>query len=112
MATLPGRNHDNKNGNSQKLRQKQSKTDPKYCSWQTKTQTRLLEAILLKPIKRNHKFTENKVEECNEIKAIEQVLPIGRGDEEDVMTDWSSGIQAELGKYKKMVRELEELEKN
>ena len=44
---------------------------------------------------------ENKVEECHEIKAIEQVLQIGRGDEEDVITDWSSGIQAELSKYKK-----------
>ena len=55
---------------------------------------------------------ENKLEQCHEIKAIEQVLQIGQGDEEDVTTDWSSGIQAELGTYQKKVEELEELEQS
>ena len=53
---------------------------------------------------------ESKVEECHEVKAIEQELKIGRGDEEDDIKDWSSGIEAELGKYEKVVEELEELE--
>ena len=66
----------------------------------------------LKPIQRNCQFMENKLEECHEIKAVEQVLQIGRGDEEDVITDWSSGIQAELGTYQKKVEELEELEQS
>ena len=53
---------------------------------------------------------ESKVEECHEVKAIEQELKIGRGDEGDDVKDWSSGIEAELGKYEKVVEELEELE--
>ena len=57
---------------------------------------------MLKPVQRNRKFMESKVEECHEIKATEQVLEIGRGDKEDVITD--------LGKYEKMVEELKELE--
>ena len=53
---------------------------------------------------------ESKVEECHEVKAIVQELKIGRGDEENDIKDWSSGIEAELGKYEKVVGELEELE--
>ena len=65
---------------------------------------------LLKPIQRHRKLMESKVEECHEVKAIVQELNIGRGDEEDVIKDWSSGIEVELGKYEKKVEELEELE--
>ena len=53
---------------------------------------------------------ESKVEECHEVKAIVQELKIGGGDEEDDMKDWSSGIEAELGKYEKVVGELKGLE--
>ena len=53
---------------------------------------------------------ESKGEEYHETNAIVQVLKIGRGDEKDVIKDWSSGIQAEFGKYEKVVEELEELE--
>ena len=42
---------------------------------------------------------ESKVEECHEVEAIVQELKIGRGDEEDDIKGWSSGIEAELGKY-------------
>ena len=65
---------------------------------------------LLKPIPRHRKLMESKVEECHEVKAIVQELKIGRGDEEDDIKDWSSGIEAELGKYEKVIEELEELE--
>ena len=65
---------------------------------------------LLKPIQRHHKLMERKVEECHEVKTIVQELKIGRGDEEDDIKVWSSGIEAELGKYEKVVGELEELE--
>ena len=51
---------------------------------------------------------ESKVEKFYEIKAIVQVLKIGWGG--DVIKDWSLGIEAELGKLKKVVEELEELE--
>ena len=64
----------------------------------------------LKPMQRHRKFMESKGEECHETNAIVQVLKIGRGDEKDVIKDWSSGIQAEFGKYEKVVEELEELE--
>ena len=53
---------------------------------------------------------QSKKEECYEIKAIVQELKTREGDEEDVIKDWSSGIQAELGKYEIVVEELEELE--
>ena len=65
---------------------------------------------LLKPIQRHQKLMESKVEECHEVKGIVQELKIGRGDEEDAIKDWSSGIEAELGKYEKVIEELEELE--
>ena len=65
---------------------------------------------LLKAIQRHRKLMESKVEECQEVKAIVQELKIGRGDEEDDIKDWSSGIEAELGKDEKVVGELEELE--
>ena len=65
---------------------------------------------LLKSIQRHHKLMERKVEECHEVKTIVQELKIGRGDEEDDIKVWSSGIEAELGKYEKVVGELEELE--
>ena len=67
---------------------------------------------LLKRIQRHCKFMESKVEECHEIKAIEQILQIRQGDEEDVITDRSLGIQGELGKYEKMVEGLEDLEQS
>ena len=54
---------------------------------------------LLKPIQRHRKLMESKVEECHEVEAIVQELKIGRGDEEDDIKGWSSGIEAELGKY-------------
>ena len=53
---------------------------------------------------------QSKEEECHEIKAILQELKTRQGDKEDVIKDWSSGIQAELGKNEKVVKELEELE--
>ena len=53
---------------------------------------------------------ESKVQECHEVKAIVQELNIGRDDEEDDIKDWRSGFEAELGKYEKVVEELEELE--
>lgn len=56
---------------------------------------------LLKPIQRLRKLLESKVEECHEIKAIVQELKFGRGDEEDSIKDCSSGIEAELDKYKR-----------
>ena len=65
---------------------------------------------LFKPMQRHRKFIESKVEECNETKAIVQGLKIGRGDEKDVIKDWSSRIQAEFGKNDNVVEELEELE--
>ena len=40
---------------------------------------------LLKPIQRHRKFMDSKVEECQEITAIAQVLKIGRVDDEDVI---------------------------
>ena len=49
------------------------------------------------------------MKECHEIKAIVQVLKTGRGDK-NVIQHWSYRIQAELGKYEKVVEELEELE--
>ena len=51
---------------------------------------------------------ESKVDKFHEIKAIVQVLKIGWGD--DVIKDWSLGIEAELAKLEKVVEELEELE--
>ena len=65
---------------------------------------------LLKPIQRHRKLMESKVDECHEVKAIVQELKIGRGDEEDDIKVWGSGIEAELGKYEKVVGESEELE--
>ena len=64
----------------------------------------------MKPMQRHRKFMESKVEKCHETKAIVQVLKIFRGDEKDAIKDWSLGIQAEFGKYEKVVEELEELE--
>ena len=55
---------------------------------------------------------ESKVEECHETKALVQVLNTFRGDEKDAIKDWTLGIQAEFGKYEKVVEELEELEQN
>ena len=65
---------------------------------------------LLKLIHRHRKVMKSKEEECHEIKAIENELKIGRGEEKDVIKDWSLGIQAELAKYEKVVKELQELE--
>ena len=57
---------------------------------------------LLKPIQRDRKLIDSKVEECQEITATAQVLQIGRRDDEDAIEDWSLGIQEELGKYEKV----------
>ena len=46
---------------------------------------------------------------CHGIKAVALKPKIRRGDKEDVIKDWSSGIEAELGKYEKVVEELKEL---
>ena len=46
---------------------------------------------------------ESKVEECHEIKEIVQELEIGRGD--DVIKDWSLGIEAGLGTFEKVLKE-------
>ena len=64
----------------------------------------------MKPIQRHRKLMESKVQECHEIKAIVEELKIGRGDEEGIIIVWSSGIEADMGKYAKVVEELEELE--
>ena len=58
---------------------------------------------LLKPIQRLRKLLESKVEECYEIKAIVQELKIGRRVKEDSIKDCSSGIEAELDKYKRKI---------
>ena len=47
---------------------------------------------LLKPIQRHRKIIDSKVEKCQKITAIAQVLKIGRGDDEDVIKAWSLGI--------------------
>ena len=60
---------------------------------------------LLKPIQRLRKLLESKVEECYETKAIVQELKIGRGVKEDSIKDCSSGIEAELDKYKRKILE-------
>ena len=60
---------------------------------------------LLKPIQRLRKLLESKVEECYEIKAIVQELKIGRRVKEDSIKDCSSGIEAELDKYKRKILE-------
>ena len=43
-------------------------------------------------------------------KRLYKYLKFFRGDEKDAIKDWSLGIQAEFGKYEKVVEELEELE--
>ena len=48
---------------------------------------------------------ESKVEECHEIKVIVQELKIGRGD--DIIKGWILGIEAGLGTFEKVVKELE-----
>lgn len=60
---------------------------------------------MLKPIQRLRKLLESKVEECYEIKAIVQELKIGRRVKEDSIKDCSSGIEAELDKYKRKILE-------
>lgn len=60
---------------------------------------------MLKPIQRLRKLLERKVEECYEIKAIVQELKIGRRVKEDSIKDCSSGIEAELDKYKRKILE-------
>lgn len=58
------------------------------------------------------------MEECHEINAIIKVLKIGRGDKQDVIKDdiflgkddICSGIQVELAKYEKVVKEFKEME--
>ena len=67
---------------------------------------------LLKPIQRHRKLLEGKIEECLEIKANVQELIIGRGDEEASIKEWSSGVEAMLEKYEKVVEELERLEQS
>ena len=49
------------------------------------------------------------MKECHEIKPIVQELKAGR-DDKKCHENWSYGVQAELGKYEKVVEELEELE--
>ena len=48
---------------------------------------RITGSNLLKPTQRLRKFIDSKVEECQEIIAIAQVLKLGQGDEEDVIKD-------------------------
>ena len=78
----------------------------KVLQWTNEHANKIAGSNLLKPIQRHRKLMESKVEECHEVKVIVQELKIGPGDEED----WSLGIEAELGKYEKVIEELEELE--
>ena len=106
MATLAGQNQDNTSSN----RGRSGENNPKQLKVLQLTNEnthKIAGSNLLKPIQRHRKLMESKVEECHEVKAIVQELKIGRGDEEDDIKDRSSGIEAELGKYEKVVGELE-----
>ena len=105
MATLPGRNHD-KNRGTVKNQEKTIQNKFKVLQLTTVNTNKIAGSNLLKPIQRQRKFIDSKVEECQDIKAIAQVLKTVRGDEEDVIKDWSLGIQKALGKYEKVVEEL------
>ena len=67
---------------------------------------------LLKPIQRHRKLLESKIEQCHEIKVNIQELMVGRGDGEDDIKVWSSGIEAMLEQYEHVVEELEDLERS
>lgn len=66
----------------------------------------------LKPIQRHRKLLESKVEECHEIKARVQELKLERGDDEDDIRKWSTGIEKSLVEYEKAVEGFEELERS
>ena len=71
---------------------------PKVLQLANENTNKIARKNLLTPIQRHCKFMESKEEECHEIKAIVKELKIGRGDKEDVIKDWSLGIQEELAK--------------
>ena len=71
---------------------------PKVLQLANENTNKIAGSNLLTPIQRHCKFMESKEEECHEIKAIVKELKIGRGDKEDVIKDWSLGIQEELAK--------------
>lgn len=82
-----------------------------------KTTNKIVGSDLLKPI-HAWQFYREQTEECHEINAIIKVLKIRRGDKQDVIKDdiflgkddICSGIQVELSKYEKVVKEFKEME--
>ena len=65
---------------------------------------------LIKPIQRQRKLLEGKVEECHELKTEVQELKLERGDDEENIKAWSVEIEQRLAEYEKVVRGLEDLE--
>jgi len=66
----------------------------------------------LKQIQRQPKPLKSILEECHEVKARVQELKLERGDEEDDIQAWSTGIEKSLGEYERAVKRLEELERS
>ena len=66
---------------------------------------------LIKPIQRQRKLLESKVEECHELKTEVQELKLERGDDEEDIKAWSVEIEKRLTEYEKVVGGLEDLER-
>ena len=58
---------------------------------------------LIKPIKRQRKLLESKVEECHEFKTEVQELKLERGDDDEDIKSWSVKIEQRLTEYEKVV---------
>ena len=65
---------------------------------------------LIKPIQRQRKLLESKVEECHELKTEMQELKLEQGNDKEDIKAWSVEIEQRLAEYEKVVRGLEDLE--
>ena len=65
---------------------------------------------LSKPIQRQRKLLESKVEECHELKTEMQELKLEQGNDKEDIKAWSVEIEQRLAEYEKVVRGLEDLE--
>ena len=103
MATLPGLDHVINRGGDRENDRKQ--TEGIEINARKHRDNRRI-----KPIQRQRKLLESKVEECHELKTEVQELKFERGDGEEDIKAWSVEIEKRLTEYEKVVGGLEDLE--
>ena len=102
MATLPGLDHASTMEETKKTIENKLKV-LKLMHGSTET---IAGSKLIKPIQRQRKLLESKVEECHELKTEVQELKLERGDDEEDIKSWSVEIEKRLMEYEKVVRGL------